>query len=68
MGREGSAMLDKEEAVEKLETSAVWHRHQKPPPHPLRAGMIACLRCDTVFLSWDRVLNRLCRSCSHRKG
>ena len=61
-------MFEKEDAVEKPEAAIVWHRHQKPPPHPQRAGMVSCLRCDTRFLSWDRVLNRLCRSCANRKA
>jgi hypothetical protein len=61
-------MLEKEDVVEVQENAVVWHRHQKPPPHPTRAGMISCLRCETPFQSWDRVLNRLCRSCANRKG
>jgi len=61
-------MLAKKDAVEKPETAAIWHRHKKPPPDPLRAGIVSCLRCDVQFLSWDRVLNRLCRSCSNKKG
>jgi hypothetical protein len=26
-------------------------------------GPTTCLRCDTVFESWDRRQNRLCESC-----
>ena len=61
-------MLDKKQALEKTEDLAEWNRHRKPPPHMIRSGMVACLRCDVMFQSWDRVLNRLCRSCASRKG
>jgi hypothetical protein len=37
-------------------------RRQKPQPTPY-AGLTSCLRCDTVFESWDRRQNRLCDTC-----
>jgi hypothetical protein len=39
-------------------------RRREKPPKPTRyAGLVTCLRCDTVFESWDRRQNRLCDAC-----
>src|ERR671919_159665 len=38
-------------------------RREKPPKRTRYAGPTSCLRCDTVFESWDRRQNRLCPSC-----
>ena len=40
-------------------------RREKPPKRTRYAGPTSCLRCDTVFESWDRRQNRLCLSCRH---
>jgi hypothetical protein len=37
-------------------------RRQKPQSTSY-AGLTTCLRCDTVFESWDRRQNRLCDAC-----
>jgi hypothetical protein len=37
-------------------------RHKSPKPTAY-AGLTTCLRCDDVFVSWDRRQNRLCLSC-----
>jgi hypothetical protein len=36
---------------------------QKPATHHAYAGPKTCLRCDTIFESWDRRQNRLCDTC-----
>jgi hypothetical protein len=38
-------------------------RREKPPNPTPYAGLTTCLRCDTVFKSWDRRQNRLCERC-----
>jgi hypothetical protein len=38
-------------------------RWEKPPTPTAYAGLTTCLRCDVVFMSWDRRQNRLCEGC-----
>jgi hypothetical protein len=38
-------------------------RHETPPTRNPYMGPITCLRCDRMFLSWDRRQNRLCPGC-----
>jgi hypothetical protein len=38
-------------------------RRDPPPQRRSYAGLTTCLRCDTLFYSWDRRQNRLCEPC-----
>jgi hypothetical protein len=38
-------------------------QRKKPPKPTAYAGPTTCLRCDDVFMSWDRRQNRLCERC-----
>jgi hypothetical protein len=38
-------------------------RRKQKPQFTSYAGPTTCLRCDTVFESWDRRQNRLCDAC-----
>jgi hypothetical protein len=39
------------------------HRQAKPRDLSADAGPTTCLRCDTVFMSWDRRQHRICQPC-----
>jgi len=39
------------------------HGRKKSRPVTAYAGLTTCLRCDDVFVSWDRRQNRLCQAC-----
>jgi hypothetical protein len=54
----------KQDVTAKLDVSS---RYKRPPLHPERAGTVQCLGCGVSFVSWDRMHNRLCSSCSNRR-
>jgi len=54
----------KQDAAEKPNAPS---RYRKLPLlHPERSGTVQCLGCGVSFVSWDRMYNRLCSSCSKR--
>ena len=57
-----------ERLIEKLERGLKERKyksvkHEKPEVDLDASGTIRCLRCKDYFESWDKIKNRICKSC-----